>query len=703
MAVFAPLPHPFTYAWPDALGEPVPGLRVRVPFGRRLRTGVILSEVRTSPPTDVKEVAECLDDVPLFDAQRQAWLERLRQYYLAAPGEVWELALGWAEALDARRYRCADRAALAAAYPLLATAFPTRAAANLQTLRRRLGQIPFRDMLQHAIGDGLIEAVGSEPSIAADQVQKAEPRPAVLTADQQRALAAVDEAHGLFRPMLLFGCTGSGKTEVYLRAIERIVAAGGQALILVPEIGLTPMWLRRLTDRFPHVAAWHSGLGRPERLRAVQALSNCQVLIGTRSALFLSLPRLQLIVVDEEHDSSFKQQEGVAYSARDMAVLLAQELGIPVVLGSATPSLESWRQASEGHYRLLELPQRIRPHAEPVPECVDLRGVDGVLSEPLLAALRQSMDSGHQAILYLNRRGYAPALQCAACGEVEACPHCSLRLTLHRRRKQLRCHACGFVRAVPKVCAHCGEAALVPLGAGTERLEESLHAALPELRFARFDSDTVTSPKRLAETLDRFAGGEIDCLIGTQMLVKGHHFPNVALVGVINADLGLGLPDFRAGERWWQQITQVIGRTGRGEAPGRVIIQTLNPEAPWLGRLGEHQAKMLLDEELALRGQLQYPPFSRWVRILFSAVHAGAAEESAERLAACVCRGLPEIAVTGPMPCAIERLGGRYRFELILRDDARRHLPWRLAPLLASLPVPAAVRRRIDVDPQDMM
>ena len=681
----------------------MPGLRVRVPFGRRLRTGVILGDTSMSPDIQVKEVVECLDDVPLYDAQRQAWLERLRQYYLAAPGDVWELALGWAEVLDARRFCCLDREALAAAYPLLATAFPTRAAVNLQTLRRRLGQIPFRDMLQRAVSEGLVEAVGSEPSKAADPVQKGEPRPTVLTTAQQRALAAIDESSGLFRPLLLFGCTGSGKTEVYLRAIERIVASGGQALILVPEIGLTPMWLRRLAERFPHVAAWHSGLGGPERLRAVQVLSNCQVLIGTRSALFLPLPQLKMIVVDEEHDSSFKQQEGVAYSARDMAVLLAQEMDIPVVLGSATPSLESWRQASDRHYRLLELPERIQPHAEPLPERVDLRGVDGVLSELLLSALHQTTDSGQQAILYLNRRGYAPALQCAACGEVEACPHCSLRLTLHRRRKQLRCHACGFGRAVPKVCAHCGEAALVPLGAGTERLEESLHTALPELRFARFDSDTVTSPKRLAETLDRFAGGEIDCLIGTQMLVKGHHFPNVALVGVINADLGIGLPDFRAGERWWQQITQVIGRTGRGETPGRVIIQTLNPEAPWLGRLGEHQARMVLDEELALRRQLQYPPFSRWVRILFSAVHAEAAEEAAERFAASVCRGLPEIAVTGPMPCAIERLGGRYRFELILRDDARRHLPWRLAPLLANLPVPPAVRRRIDVDPQDMM
>ncbi len=703
MAVFAPLPQPFTYAWPHVLGEPVPGLRVRVPFGRGHRTGVILGKASGSPDTGVKEVAECLDDVPLYDARRRDWLERLRQYYLAAPGEVWDLALGWAEALDARRFRCPDREALAAAYPLLATAFPTRAAVNLKSLRRRLGQIAFRDVLARAVSDGLVEPVDTNPSVAAGAVEAGEAKPAALTSAQQRALGAIAEARDTFRPFLLFGCTGSGKTEVYLQAIERIVADGGQALILVPEIGLTPMWLGRLAARFAQVAVWHSGLGGPERLRSVQSLPDCQVLIGTRSALFLPLPRLGLIVVDEEHDGSFKQQEGIAYSARDMAVLLAQELHIPVVLGSATPSLESWRQAADGHYALLELPERIQPHAEPVPERIDLRGVDGVLSEPMLAALHQVTDAGQQAILYLNRRGYAPALQCTACGEVEACPHCSLRLTLHRRHRRLRCHGCGFVAAVPRVCAHCGEAALMPLGAGTEKLEEALHDALPALRFVRFDRDTVTSPKRLTDTLSRFSRGDIDCLIGTQMLVKGHHFPNVALVGVINADLGTALPDFRAGERWWQQMTQVIGRTGRGEVPGRVIIQTLNPEAPWLSRLGEHRARAVLDQELALRRQLQYPPYSRWVRVLFSAARAEAADGAAERLAEALRRALPEIAVTGPMPCAIERLGGRYRFELILRDDGRRHLPWRLAPLLTHLPAPAGVRRRIDVDPQDMM
>ena len=700
--MFAPLPQPFTYAWPEGQGDAVPGLRVRVPFGRGHRTGVILGPATVSPAAGVKAVAEVLDDVPLYDERRQAWLERLRQYYLASPNEAWELALGWAEACDAQRYRCPEPAALAAASPMLAAGFPTRAAVSLKALRRRLGAIPFRQALNRAVAEGLVEAVmpalpGEGPGATG------EARPGALTPAQKRAVEAIDGTAGAFSPFLLFGCTGSGKTEVYLRAIERVVAGGGQALILVPEIGLTPMWLARLSARFAEVAVWHSGLGAPERLRAVQALASCPVLIGTRSALFLPLPRLQLIVVDEEHDGSFKQQEGVGYSARDMAVLLAQAQDIPIVLGSATPSLESWRQAKEGHYRLLELPERIRPHAEPVPERVDLRGVDGVLSAPLLAALHETLAIGQQAILYLNRRGYAPALQCTACGEVESCPHCSLRLTLHRRHRRLRCHACGFSRPVPHVCEHCGEAALMPLGAGTERLEESLHAALPELRFARFDRDTVTSPRRLVETLASFAQGDIDCLIGTQMLVKGHHFPNVSLVGVINADLGIGLPDFRAGERWWQQMTQVIGRTGRGEVPGRVIVQTLDPTAPWLSRLGEHQARAMLDEELELRRQLAYPPFSRWVRVLFSATHAGAAEDAAQQLAEGLRRVLPQIIVTGPMPCAIERLGGRFRFELLLRDEGRRHLPWRLAPLLAHAPVPPGVRRRVNVDPQDML
>jgi primosomal protein N' (replication factor Y) len=307
-----------------------------------------------------------------------------------------------------------------------------------------------------------------------------------------------------------------------------------------------------------------------------------------------------------------------------------------------------------------------------------MRGVDAPLSDALLATMRENLVRGDQSILFLNRRGYAPALQCTACGEVPECPGCSIRLTLHRRAGQLRCHTCGFRRRVPKTCESCGEHALMPLGEGMEKLEEWLTEQMPELRFERFDRDVITSHARLANTLAAFEAGELDCLIGTQMLVKGHDFPNVTLVGVVNADLGVNLPDFRAGERWWQQMTQVTGRAGRGEKPGRVMIQTRMPEAGWLSRISEDEATRTLDDELKLREMLHYPPYARWVRLVFSSGKVERATEVATQFAR-HCAKLDGINVTGPMPCPMERIAGKYRIEILLRDTSRKLLPWKLA------------------------
>jgi len=704
VAVFSPLPGSFTYLWPAALGEPEAGLRLVLPFGKGRRYGVLLN--RVSPEAvagqagELRAVEDRLDLTPPYDAGRCRWLERLRRYYLAPPGEVWSTALAWAAQDEKRRFRCPDVEALVHRYPMLADVFLTRAALSLSAIIRR-AQAPY---VWYAVlcanEQGLLqeEACPSEPAVEAPLSE-----PLQLTGAQRQAVAALAEGQGSFSPNLLFGCTGSGKTEVYLQAAASIVAEGGQLLVLVPEIGLTPLWIERLKRRFLRVAVWHSAMSGRERLETRQRLDEIEVLIGTRSALFLPLPRLQMIVIDEEHDASFKQQEGMAYSARDAALLLAQELNIPIVLGSATPSLESWRQAAEGSYRRLDLPERIARQSTPMrAEIVDMRGADGPVSSPLLAALCQTKESGEQAILFLNRRGYAPALQCTACGEVPECPSWSMRLTLHRRAGQLRCHACGFRRRTPSSCEACGEAAFMPLGEGTEKLEDILQETLPELRLARFDRDVITSHERLTSTLADFEAGKTDCLVGTQMLVKGHDFPNVTLVGVINADLGVNLPDFRAGERWWQQLTQVTGRAGRGDKPGRVIIQTRMPEAPWLSRLSEAEAEATLGEELELRRQLGFPPYARWVRVLFSATKAERARQTAEEFAG-HCAGLEGVAVSDAMPCAIERLAGRFRYEVLLRDSSRRILPWKLEPLLAALPLASGVRRRVDVDPQDMM
>jgi len=702
VAVFAPLAGSFTYLWPALLGEPQAGIRVQIPFGRGKRFGLVLGEVDRPAGVKLKTVWDRLDEGPLLDQSRIQWLERVRRYYLAKPGELWSSALGWAGQDDLRRFRCLDRQTLAEVHPEMAEYFHTRAAISLKLILQRSDHaVGLRHAIANACAVGLLEEAHPEALWRKDDaIAAAVPEPMQA---QQKAIESILTSLNAFHPFLLFGRTGSGKTEVYLRAAESVIEAGGQVLALVPEIGLTPLWLSRLRQRFKRVGIWHSAMTAKERLVVREYLPDTEILIGTRSALFLPLPRLKMIVVDEEHDASFKQQEGMAYSARDMAVLLAQELKIPIVLGSATPSLESWRQMREGRYQRLSLPDRVVTETAPiVSEVIDMREVDGPVSDALLSALKANLKAGDQSILFLNRRGYAPALQCTACGDVPECSDCSMRLTLHRRAGQLRCHSCGFRRRTPKTCEVCGEAALLPLGEGTEKIDEWLSAHLPELRFARFDRDIITSHARLEATLAAFEQGDVDCLIGTQMLVKGHDFPNVTLVGVINADLGVNMPDFRASERWWQQMTQVTGRAGRGIKAGKVIIQTRMPEADWLTRINEDQAEPTLNEELQLREMLSFPPYGRWVRLVFSARKLDRAMAAAGNFAA-ACSALEGVNTTGPMPCSMERQAGKYRIEVLLRDASRKLLPWKLEPILNAVKIPRDVRLRVDVDPQDMM
>ena len=704
VAVFAPLAGSFTYRWPPSLGAPIAGIRIRIPFGNGERYGVVLDAVsEPAGAVKLKTVSDRLDAQPLLSGARVQWLKRVQRYCLAQPGELWRTALGWAMLDDSRKYRCPDREQLARHYPALADLFHSRAAISMKTIQQRIAnRSGCHHMLRQACSDNLVEELPPEPAWPAARTDADAPVPQPTPAQQQAIDAITGELHH-FRPFLLFGCTGSGKTEVYLQAAAAVIANGGQVLVLVPEIGLTPLWLARLRQRFHHAALWHSAMSAKERLVVRQHLNDTEILIGTRSALFLPLPRLALIVIDEEHDASFKQQDGMAYSARDMGVLLAQQLNIPIVLGSATPSLESWSRVKIGHYQRLNLPSRIQRNTTPVrAKVVDMRSVDGPVSEPLRTALQQTLNAHEQSILFLNRRGYAPALQCTACGDVPQCPDCSLRLTLHRKAAQLRCHSCGFHRRAPTTCAACGEAAFLPLGEGTEKLEEWLGEQLPDLRFARFDRDVITSHARLEQTLTAFERGEIDCLIGTQMLVKGHDFPNVTLVGVINADLGVNLPDFRAGERWWQQMTQVTGRAGRGKKAGRVVIQTRMPEADWFQRMDESQAESTLNEELKLREMLSFPPFSRWVRVVFSSSRLTRAEAIAAAFAR-RCQDITGVDITGPMPCPMERKARQFRIEVLLRDNSRKLLPWAMAPIFHAVSLPRDVRMRIDVDPQDMM
>jgi primosomal protein N' (replication factor Y) len=546
-----------------------------------------------------------------------------------------------------------------------------------------------------------------------------------LNEEQQGALDAIAGSLGEFQALLLFGVTSSGKTEVYLRAAQEARAAGRGVLILVPEIGLTPQLIALAERRFPgEVAVLHSGLGEKARARTWFdiAAGRARIVIGARSAVFAPIVDPGLIIVDEEHDGAYKQEESPRYNGRDVAVMRAKQAGIPVVLASATPSLETWQAARSGRYRLLELRQRATPSPLPAVECIDLcdpavrfrnpeptrttPGPPGPLSPPLEEALLETYRAGEQSLVFLNRRGFARFIQCEQCGRVEECPHCTVSLTLHRARSVAICHHCGYSRHPRPNCPDC-DAALVGRSFGTEQVDGALRALLPAARIARLDRDTGASPDFVEQTLAAWRMGELDVLVGTQMIAKGHDAPGVTLIGVILADASLHFPDFRAGERTFQLLAQVAGRAGRGQRPGRVLIQTRQPEHPSLRAARAHDFRSFADGELKSRQELGYPPFGRLARVLFegepAAVEAAAAR-AAERLRGAAIRLAPTgaVDVLGPAPAPIERLRGRYRAHLLLKAPDNRAMA-RVLDALAGLPAPRDVRRVVDVDPQTMM
>lgn len=554
-----------------------------------------------------------------------------------------------------------------------------------------------------------------------------------LNREQQRALEAITASRGAFHPHLLFGVTSSGKTEVYLRAAASVRAEGRSVLLLVPEIGLTPQLIERASRRFPgEVAVLHSALTDAERARTWIdiAAGRSAVVIGARSAVFAPLPRLGLVVVDEEHDAAYKQEESPRYHGRDVAVMRAKLAAAPVVLASATPSLESYQAALSGRYRLLEMPSRATASPLPTVELLDLRdpkvrypadrphradAASGekpapppLLSPPLQDALVENYRAGEQSLVFLNRRGFARFIQCEDCGRVEECPHCSVSLTFHRTRGEATCHHCGFTRPPSASCPDCG-AALRARSFGTEQVESALSELLPAARVARLDRDTGSSPHFVQETLAAWRDGEIDVLVGTQMIAKGHDAPGVTLIGVVLADASLHFPDFRASERTFQLLAQVAGRAGRGSKPGRVLVQTRSPEHPSLHAATRHDFVGFATDELRSREELAYPPFGRLARILIEG-DASAAERHAERLgdtlrrAARAVEGAPPgaVQILGPAPAPLERLRGRYRMQLLVKATESRRLGQVLRTVRADSRR-TSVRTVVDVDPVSMM
>jgi len=727
VAVDAPVVGLFDYlpTLDQAENTPVPGMRVLVPFGRSQRLGVIvaLATGTDRDPARLKPVASLLDPTPLLGAVDLAFILWAADYYHHAPGEVLFGALpsrlrrplsplergepGW-------RLTAAGRAGAPG---------PARAPRQAQVIRllaahgSGLGSVELkghlgdcRGALRALVARGWVEPcrIASAPRSAGGTVA-AGPE---LDAYQRRTVDAVRGALGGFCAFLLEGVTGSGKTEVYIRLLQPLLADGRQALLLVPEIGLTPQLLQRFTARLEApMVALHSALQAGERERAWRsaAAGEAALVLGTRSAVFVPLPRLGLILVDEEHDLSFKQQDGFRYSARDLAVRRAQQAQCPVVLGSATPSLETLHNARRGRYTRLELPRRAGGASPPELLTLDIRAqpLRAGLSPVLLRLMREELGNGNQVLLFLNRRGFAPVLTCHACGWVGECSRCDARLTLHRAANRLWCHHCGWLRTVPGVCPDCGEADLHPLGHGTERVETELRDLFPDTPLARIDRDSTRRKGELERLLGAVRRGEIPLLLGTQMLAKGHHFPGVTLVGILELDQGLYGADFRAPERMAQLVVQVAGRAGRAQRPGRVVLQTRHPDHPLLLCLRRRGYPAFAVAALDERRQAALPPFSHQALMRAESRNEQAATGFLERAArAAADLAGREVTISGPVPAPMERRGGRYHAHLLAQADRRSSLQAFLTAWLVrvrALKGTSGVRWSLDADPQELL
>lgn len=520
-------------------------------------------------------------------------------------------------------------------------------------------------------------------------------------------------------PFLLHGVTGSGKTEVYLRLLAKVLESGKSAIVLVPEIALTPQTVERFRSRFDHaggggvgVAVLHSHLTEAERREEWLRLQRgeARIAIGARSAVFAPLENLGLIIVDEEHENTYKQEETPRYHARDVAVIRAKMEDCPVLLGSATPSIESYRNAVSGKYRLLELPRRADGQVMPLIRVVDLRlqgkraKSDGGLSAPLQMAITRRLELDQQTILFLNRRGFATAMLCELCGHVCRCPNCSLSMTFHRAQERLACHLCGHSSPPPARCPECRDPGIRHSGIGTQRVEESIRKTFPKARVARMDADTMTRRGSYEEVLGKFRARQIDILVGTQMIAKGLDFPNVTLVGIINADIGLHSPDFRAGERTFQLLTQVAGRAGRGETEGEVIVQTFSPGSPSIQHARHHDYAGFYDQEVSFREAFGHPPFSRMLLVRIRGLSEEKTSAAARRISS-VLRGMApkSVEVSEAAPAPLERSHGRYRYHVVLKARSGKLLGHLAREAMANLRLPGDVVVTLDVDPYSLM
>ena len=723
VALAVPLPRFFDYLYPTDL-TPIVGGRVLVPFGSQKRVGIVVDLPASSDVAKekLKPIIDVLDTESLFNSTTWDWLAWSANYYRAALGDVlfqalpvklrngesavkndrtfWRITQLGKQALESGELKRAKKQIEALNVLLTQDIEKGNNEISSAIWSALKGKDYVEEIIMPTEQKSWQQALGDNPLVNLDNR---------LTLNKQQALvfSQLLFQEG-FNVWLLEGVTGSGKTEIYLQYIEEVLKKGKQVLVLVPEIGLTPQTVRRFQARFNvEIDVLHSNLNDTQRLNVWERARTGQsaIVIGTRSALFTQFSDLGLIILDEEHDGSFKQQDGWRYHARDLGIVLAQKLNIPILLGSATPSLESVNNVQNGKYHHLVLSKRAGNATALRQFVIDLKHqrIQNGLSEPLLQRMQEHLEKGNQVLLFLNRRGFAPVLLCHECGWIDECHHCEKPYTYHQHQRVLRCHHCGAQKTVPMQCGHCGSTHLVTTGLGTEQLEETLKARFPQYNIARIDRDSTARKGKLEGYLEDIQQGKSQILIGTQMLAKGHHFPNVTLVALVNVDNALFSLDFRAEERLAQLYVQVAGRSGRAEKQGEVVLQTHYPDHPLLTTLLEKGYQAFAEETLKLRHNMGLPPFSFQALFKAQCRHSEEAENALSQLASFFYEQKIEgLQVLGPIPAPFSKKAGQYRWQLLLQHVSRKQLQAALSRYSPELIKSSQVRLILDVDPLDL-
>lgn len=719
----------FDYMIPDGMAVAT-GCRVRIPLRNRDSTGTVL-EVGPPPQTNynLRLVSKLIDPDPLITPQLMKLGKWIAEYYVAPLEQVMRALLPESVRQEMHSEKTRKIVEIkempdAEALEKLAKRAPKQHII-LKLLESNSGMMSLKDLgggsvtaaVKSLVKKGHVvlkeEAVRRDPDEDQEFLESA---PLKLNPEQVVALEKIvnpaTNDKGIPKPILLLGVTGSGKTEVYLQGVQHALDQGKSALILVPEISLTPQTVQRFKSRFAalhdQVAVLHSHLSQGERFDEWHRIrkGEARIVIGARSAIFAPLTNVGIIIVDEEHENTYKQETSPRYHGRDIAVLRAHFEKAVVVLGSATPSLESFQNTQSGKYELVRLDQRADSQSMPIMRVLDMRieaqkqkGRLAILSDKLRLSMEKKLENGEQIILFLNRRGFARSLQCPPCGYVCECQHCSIPLTYHRTEDRLMCHMCGYQSLPPKKCPSCGDEAIRLQGFGTQKVEEVIQKVFPQARMARIDADTMRRKNALRDTLNKFKAHKIDIIIGTQMIAKGLHFPNVTLVGVLNADLGLHVPDFRAGERTFQLLTQVAGRAGRGELEGEVIIQTFTPHSPSVQFSRHHDFDGYAEQELQFRNKFLYPPFAHCALLGTRSTHERRAEFTLENLHKRLKKDLPpQVELGEPMPSPLTRAHGQFRYHLMLKSTSARALHQHVKRILTATPPPDDVTIVFDMD-----